>query len=317
MTVGFASVSAPGKVFLVGEYAVLDGGTAVVAAVDRRAIGRFVPGAAPSTPLIAEAIRSVGDHLEEIGAALPDGAPEIDSSRFSAAGAKLGLGSSAAVAVVAVGALLDAAGRDVDGNHALAFTLADRAHRAAQGGRGSGGDVAAAVFGGVIGYSRAADGAPVVRTLGRVPGELVVYSAGPPHSTVTSIRDVQALARRDPSRYAHRMDEIAAATANFLHAWEARDGSAVVSAVHEAGAALVALGRNAEMDIWTDPVRAAARLAEELGGAAKPSGAGGGDVGIAFFTDAEAAKSFRARAPGIGLGILPILIGGRGLARGD
>ena len=218
MSLGFASVSAPGKVFLVGEYAVLDGGTAVVAAVDRRAIGRFVPGAAPSTPLVAEAIRSVGDHLGEIGAALPDGAPVIDSSRFSSAGGKLGLGSSAAAAVVAVGALLDAAGQDVEGDRVLAFTLADRAHRAAQGGRGSGADVAAAVFGGVIGYSRAADGAPVVRTLGRVPGELVVFSAGAPRSTVTSIRDVEALAERDPRRYAHRMHEIATATANFLQA---------------------------------------------------------------------------------------------------
>ena len=44
------SFSAPGKLFLAGEYAVLAEGTAVVTAVDRRAVARFVPGGAPSTP---------------------------------------------------------------------------------------------------------------------------------------------------------------------------------------------------------------------------------------------------------------------------
>jgi phosphomevalonate kinase len=317
MNAAFASVSAPGKIFLVGEYAVLDGGTAVVAAVDRRARGRFVPGSAPSTPLVAEAVRSVGEYLESSGPAVPAGAPEIDSSALSAEGGKLGLGSSAAAAVVAVGALLEAAGREAGADPALVFRLADRAHRAVQGGRGSGGDVAAAVFGGVIGYRRAEDGAPVVRTLGPAPGELVVFSAGAPRSTVDSIRDVEALARRDRARYQDRLREISAATADFLRAWDAAEGAAVVAAVDRAGRALDALGATAEMAIWTDAIRAAATLARELGGAAKPSGAGGGDVGIAFFTDAQAAQAFRRRAPPIGVGVLDILIGARGLTRGD
>ena len=37
------AVSAPGKLFLIGEYAVLHGYHAVVAAVDRRVTGRFLP----------------------------------------------------------------------------------------------------------------------------------------------------------------------------------------------------------------------------------------------------------------------------------
>ena len=39
--------------------------------------------------------------------------------------------------------------------------------------------------------------------------------------------------------------------------------------------------------------RARPRWPRELGGAAKPSGAGGGDVGVAFFSDPEAAQRFR------------------------
>ena len=39
---------APGKMFLVGEYAVLEGGPAVLAAVTRHAVGQFIPGSTPA-----------------------------------------------------------------------------------------------------------------------------------------------------------------------------------------------------------------------------------------------------------------------------
>ena len=65
----------------------------------------------------------------------------------------------------------------------------------------------------------------------------------------------------------------------------------------------------------TPALAEAAKLAEELGGAAKPSGAGGGDVGVAFLTDRGAAETFRQRAPHIGLEILSIRTGASGLRR--
>ena len=69
------------------------------------------------------------------------------------------------------------------------------------------------------------------------------------------------------------------------------------------------------MPIVTPALAAAAKLAEELGGAAKPSGAGGGDVGVAFLTGPGAAETFRRRAPHIGLEILSIRTGASGLRR--
>jgi len=309
-------ISAPGKLFLVGEYGVLAGGAAVVAAVDRRAIGRFVPGAAAATLVVTAAANVARAHLEHKGATVPVGAPEIDSTALSAGAHKLGLGSSAAVAAVAVGALLDAAGCDLDAERDAVFALADDAHRAAQGGRGSGADVAAAVFGGVIAFRRAAGAAPVVRALPPAPSiTVVVFAAGAPRATVDGIRAVEALAARDPARYGARMREIAAAADDFLLAWEADDARAVVDAARSAGGALAALGHSAEIDIWTDPARAAERLAHELGGAAKPSGAGGGDVGVAFLTSPGAVETFRRRAPHIGIEILSITTGAGGLRR--
>jgi phosphomevalonate kinase len=312
------SVSAPGKLFLSGEYGVLHGGTGVVAAVDRRVVARFISGAVPTTPLGIEVHRAVRSHCEESGSTLPEGAAEVDSGALSTNGRKLGLGSSAATAAAAVGALLEAAGREPEAELALAFTLAERAHRAAQGGRGSGADVAAAIFGGLIAYQREPGRDPIVRPLCPLPKtEVVVVSTGSPSATIDQIRAVERFAARDPEAHTRRIREICGVAQAFLRACETGDGGALLDSVRAAQAALEALGREADVPIVTPAFAAAAALAQDLGGAAKPSGAGGGDVGVAFFADPEAARAFRARAPQIGLEVLKIRIDGRGIARGD
>ena len=311
-------VSAPGKLFLVGEYAVLDGGTAVVAAVDRRAIGRFVPGATPASPLVEEAVRLARAHLKANGGAtVAPGAVDIDTSALAGAGGKLGLGSSAAAAAVAVGAMLQAGGHDPESELAVSFALADRAHRDAQGGRGSGADVAAAIYGGIIAYRRAEHVPAGIRELSPLLGlEIVVFHAGAPHATVDAIRAVEALAARDRPRYERHISAITDAADGFLTAWQAGNVAGVIEAADTAGNALAALGPDADLPIVTPPFARAATLARELGGAAKPSGAGGGDVGVAFLTGQDAAATFRARASHIGVEILSIRTAARGLGRG-
>jgi len=310
------SVSAPGKIFLAGEYAVLQGGAAVVAAVDRRATARLVTGGTPASPLVEEVCRAVG---AELGPAAPDGVPEIDTTAMSGPGGKLGIGSSAAAAAGAVGAFFDAAGLNLEAEEvrARAFALAERAHRAAQGGRGSGADVAAAVFGGVIRYHRGTDGYGriEVRPLGPVPAELVVFSTGTPSPTVDHIRAVERLGARDPAEHQARLEAIRVAAELFCAAHQAGRTADLVAAAASAGEALAALGRSADIPIVTPALAAAAAVARDLGGAAKPSGAGGGDVGVGFFPDRRAAEAFRAHAPTIGVEILSITTAVRGLSR--
>ena len=86
----------------------------------------------------------------------------------------------------------------------------------------------------------------------------------------------------------------------------------IVQAAHY-GALMEKLGASAEVPIVTRPFAEVAALAGTLGGAAKPSGAGGGDVGVAFLTSDGAAATFRRRAPHIGVEILSITTGARGL----
>ncbi len=305
--------SAPGKLFLIGEYAVLHGGTAVVTAVDRRAVARFVPGAKPETPLIAEAVKVMAAYGQERGLSLPDGAPQVDSRALSQGGQKLGLGSSAAAVVAATGALWDALGLP---DPPAVAPLAARAHRQAQGGRGSGGDVAAAALGGVIAYAQQGPVEGLVRHLpDQIPAELVVFRAGDPAATVQFLQAVERLAARDPAEHAAHVRRIAEAAARFVDAYEGGSRGALIEAVGAAHAALDALGNAADVPIVTPALQTAAALARGCGGAAKGSGAGGGDVGIGFFPTADAADAFRARAAKLDLEILSITTGARGLSR--
>ncbi len=306
-------VSAPGKLFLVGEYTVLVEGTAVVAAIDRRVTARFVPGAKPSSPLIEEVMRLV----TRLGDRELNGAPVVDSDSFFVDGRKLGLGSSAAAAAAAVGALTVAAGMDLDARRdGLVLPYAMEAHRNAQQGRGSGADVAAAVHGGIIAFTRRRGEDASIRALEALPVELVVFSTGSPSPTVDHLRAVERLAERDSRNYVARMAELRVAAERFVRAYEAGDAPTLIAAADAAGVGLDALGRDADFPIVIPALGFAAKLARELGGAAKPSGAGGGDVGVAFFATPEAAEAFRHRVPPLGVEILSIRPTDRGLDRG-
>jgi mevalonate kinase len=310
-----AAVSAPGKVFLAGEYAVLQGGTAVVAAVSRRASARFAPGQPPASPLVAEAARATRAWLAERALSLPAGSPDVDTAGFSSeGGGKLGLGSSAAAAVAAVGALLDAAGIDVATERPAVLGLADDAHRAFQGGVGSGADIAAAVHGGLLAVTRRR-GQLDVEPLPALPVELVVFATGRSSSTVEQVAAVAALRERAPDRHAAALRALGEAARVLAEAIERADGPGAVQAARGAHAAMEELGRAADVPIVTPALAAAAELAAGLGGAAKPSGAGGGDVGVAMFTGSAAAEAFRARAPGLGLSIVAVGIDPEGLSR--
>ena len=208
--------SAPGKLVVCGEYAVLDGAPAVAVAVDRRAVVRVEAAdqwsvAAPGFDERRREFRVRAARIEwprgrsplplldaVFGslARAPDRplALTMDTAAFSAAGSKLGLGSSAALAVALGGALTTWLTGSGDG---LPET-AGSAHRELQGGRGSGVDVATAVRGGLIRYRMPDEVVDLVWPRGL--RARVLYS-GVPASTTAKL-DRLAAADRDPSREA-------------------------------------------------------------------------------------------------------------------
>jgi phosphomevalonate kinase len=161
-------LAVPGNLLLLGEYAVLEqGGLGLAVAVERCLTMGAEPAPAltltgswsgaqdlswsaedpAASPLIAEVVAACETYLTVAGKPLPGARIHVDSSSFYVEGRKIGFGSSAAVAVGLTWTLLDLSGRSPDPQ--AVSELALRAHRRAQGGRGSGYDVLASSFGGV------------------------------------------------------------------------------------------------------------------------------------------------------------------------
>jgi len=301
-TLGDASaVAAPGKIFLIGEYAVLEGGVAVLASINRYAVARYVPGSVSQSPLVTEAMRAAVAALGARASALPRGAVQVDTSTFSNGGMKLGLGSSAATAVASVAALMETVGVSVDANRHLAFSAAEAAHSAAQGGRGSGADVAAAVYGGIIGFVRPPGRSPEIVQLSPLAQlRTVVFWTGQSESTVAMIRSVVSLAQRSPHAYIAVIERLKALADQFRQAYAIGRVGEVIDAARDYGATLAELGAAASTPIVTSRFRLAAEIGAALGGAAKPSGAGGGDIGIAFFAEQGAVDEFCSRLAVLG-----------------
>jgi phosphomevalonate kinase len=296
--VGTPVVIAPGKIFLVGEYAVLEEAPAVLAALTRYATAQFVPGASPMSKLVGEAVARAKVEIGEAAAALPPGSVLVGTDEFRTGELKLGFGSSAAAAVSAVGALFECAGIDIAEHRTRVYAVALAAHRAAQGGKGSGADVAAAVHGGLLKVEGQKGGLPTVEPLAIPPGlRIVVFWTGESVATTSMIDGVQSFARAEPAAYRELIGSLRDLAGRFVAELRAGSATGAVAVAGRYGKRLAALGAAAKVPIVTAPFARAADLAKELGGIAKPSGAGGGDIGVAMFATPEAARLFVRALP--------------------
>ncbi len=201
-------VSAPGSIMLMGEHAVLFGEPALACAVDARLAVTLVP-RDDRQVRIDSALGHYQGSLDEL-AAMPELAfvlaviehyqPQLEQgfdliirSSFSHT---VGLGSSAAVTAATTAALAAYAGQSTDPE--VLFPVALAAVHQVQNGRGSGTDLAASIYGGVIGY----DMAPAeVRPLSGLP-PIALYYSGYKMKTPEVLALVEQKAVRQPELYA-------------------------------------------------------------------------------------------------------------------
>lgn len=273
--------TAPGKLILTGEYAVLDGAPALVVAVDRRAVARHGAPKGSSPFLLAVARELAEARGPDDPAARAALAVTVDSSAFYHHGTKLGLGSSAAVTVAATACALGEAGLVIDREEVLAVALAAHAHaQGAKGARGSGADIAAAVHGGVLAFSRT----QIERKAWPAQVALLPFFTGRAADTATLVQQVAAARGAHPSEVDAALDAIGdASRAACLAVTGPADlaGAATIAAFSLAAQAVDHLARTTGVDLVPPCVTAARAAMATLGGTAKTTGAGGGDVGIA------------------------------------
>jgi len=333
--------SAPGKLVLTGEYAVLEGAPAIVLALDRRARVTLRDNAGTGYVIDApdlgvhdalgyldgqqhchwsgvdatttDRLALVASVLETM--ALDGGLPgfhvTLDTHTFfftASAHHKLGLGSSAALTVALAGAVHARAGR---GAPSAGRLLA--AHRRVQGGRGSGLDIAASLTGGAIVYCLRA-GQPQITPVPWPTGlQFACAWSGKAASTGVFLRRLAAWRERVPARYTALMRELTLCAEAAAAAFADNVISTLLEAVTAYAAGLARLGVASGLDIVSAEHRVLAAIAAECGVVYKTSGAGGGDIGIALTVDAERLQAFRQRVTQAGLQILDVQLEPHGL----
>lgn len=203
------SASAPGSLMLFGEHAVLMGKPAIVLAIDKRITVSlhvhheatvFISSDLGEIEFDLAGIENLSDqksfqfvlavirYFKEELKLINQGFELIIKSEFSH---ECGLGSSAAVTVATVAVLLQLLSKSTD----RIFEIARKIIRDVQG-VGSGADVAASVYGGVIVYQQQTP--CIIKKIDQVLPLVVIYS-GSKTPTAVVIKVVEALQKKYPS----------------------------------------------------------------------------------------------------------------------
>lgn len=314
-------VTAPGKLVVSGEYAVLAGAPALVLAVNRRArctvtvadspgwrflstgfdgtaehsLDALVSGdeLSPRDParIGQAALRALLDHGIDVHR-LPAGLEiALDSSAFFQDGHKLGLGSSAAVTLTLSHALADLA--EAGGDR---LNLALAAHRSLQGG-GSGLDVAAAYHGGLIAFRRdPVTGATASEPCALARGlHLGFFWTGSSASTADHLVRFE---RWRAAGHPAALENLVQAAVEVIDALPTAHG--FVRQLRAFASRLRALDEAAAIGIYGGLHHALAEAAVIRDAVYKPSGAGGGDLGLAVADSARALEAFTREAAALG-----------------
>jgi phosphomevalonate kinase len=303
--------SAPGKVFLSGEYAVLEGAPAILAAIDRRATAREGKGEGRLSPVIDAVAREIAQRWPDLVAGAHGSVRiSVRTPGFTRGRAKLGLGSSAAVAAAATALLLARVRNRIDLPPREIFEIALAAHTRAQGGRGSGADVAAAVYGGAISYRSGAD----VERLGSLPVATAFAWTGRSASTIELVSRVQEFAAHAPQEHRALSQELASLARELAAAYARGAAAEIVRLTAAYGLAMGRLGEAAGAPIVTEVHARIASIAASHGGAGKPSGAGGGDLAMAVFERPGDRDRFCEELEAERIPIVELRCGGPGVA---
>ncbi|NIL94861.1 MAG: hypothetical protein GTO71_10600 [Woeseiaceae bacterium] len=297
--------SAPGKVVLSGEYAVLNGAPAICMAVNRRAMVTInttaddyhvvtAPGhvEGPRRFLVRDRVFGWLDSSDEFellehvwraaGIDRSGGLElRLDTSAFldPAHAWKTGIGSSAALSVALAYALHEVGARAKD-----PLEVAHRGHLDFQGGLGSGVDIATSAAGGLIEYwmkDRSATRLTMPAGLG-----CRLFWSGSPASTGKKLERYSSDGPK-PSREA-----LSLAARRMAEAWAGGSATTVLEEYREYITVLREFSDDHQLGIFDAGHAALTASAADAGLVYKPCGAGGGDIGILLADDPASADEF-------------------------
>jgi phosphomevalonate kinase len=317
--------TAPGKLILLGEYAVLEGAPALVMAVNRYAEVTLETISSEFNILEAPAIgiftlpflikddkvsflhsiskeqqeklnffiRTLEHTLQSYEQSITKLSKikiTINTSQFfnETDNQKFGLGSSAALTVALLAALIKFGnqvfeiGKETD----LLLKTALQTHRQAQGNLGSGIDITASVLGGILQYQiidKEFSQVPFYDKL-TIPDDLhiLIIWTGSSASTKNFIQKIEEYRRKQSDDFDNIIKEMNKISTQGIEAIKLKDTSKYLEAVEKYYNEMKNLGLQSSTPIISKNHQENYEIVAHAGGVYKPSGAGGGDLGIAF-----------------------------------
>ena len=353
------TLKAPGKLFIAGEYAVVEPGHgAIVASVSRyltvtidvtTSVGTLTSTQNPDLVvewtregelfhikadhpyrLVEEAILVTEQYVRECGT--PTNAlyslsitSELDDAKR---GIKYGLGSSGAVVVATIQAVLDF--YETPRTPLLVYQLSVLTNlRLSQ--RGSFGDIAASSFGGMV-YYTSPDRISLLEqiqsqsikaicdadwkdlTIIRLP-EIPNFNLLVGWTGQVAITDslIQATEKKqkvetDSAFYKEFLAKSHAIVQGLQNAWNKQDIPALQEGIRSNRALLNEFAKVMQLEIETPALQTLCALAEQNGACAKTSGAGGGDCGICFTQSEQQRQQIENQWAKAQIQVLPIAI---------
>ena len=350
---------APGKLFIAGEYAVVEPGHgAIVAAVSRyltvtidtaTSLGTLTSTQNPDVivewtregelfsvktdhpyKLVEEAILVAEQYVRETST--PTNAlyslsitSELDDAKR---GIKYGLGSSGAVVVATIQAVLDF--YNSPRTSLLVYKLSVLTNlRLSQ--RGSFGDIAASSFGGMV-YYTSPDRSALLKqlqnksikeicdtdwkdlTIERLPKipdfTLLVGWTGQVAITDSLIQATEKKRKveTDSAFYKEFLNKSHAIVQGLQSAWKNKDIKALQEGIRANRALLNEFAQVMQLEIETPALQTLCDLAEQVGACAKTSGAGGGDCGICFTQNEQQRQQIENQWAKAQIQVLPLTI---------
>ena len=310
------TITAPGKLMLAGEYAVLEGAPALVCAVSVRARATWqAHDAATMRHEVAQTsaiCNAAGYASHEGNSAL---SVHVETPGFGRENAKFGLGSSgAAAAVCAAAYVVERYGEEAaEARRDEIFELARSGHRAVAP-LGSGTDVAASVYGGYLRVTRVGASLDIAQVHPGAKAFISVVWTGTSARTSDFVSAVAAFATRDPHAYhAIVREQLCAASQAFIAAFLSGNLTELVQATREHARVEAILGAHAGIAIVDANALKIGSIAESCDGASKPSGAGGGDISLGIFSSDSAQKRFENACAREGFELLSLSLGEQGV----
>ena len=346
-------VSAPGKTCIAGEWAVLEvGNPLIVAAVDKRIFAEIKESKdeffhisikdfeiedfkalfdgnrlkfekdlnekeKKHTLFIKSAIESALKYLEKSSPFVITMWGEETTIKTEEEVKSIGFGSSAASVVAVVAAIFKFYGKDIEKRESKEkiYKLSTIIHYLAQGKVGSGFDIAASTFGGVLVYKRfdpqwlktqfkrkkdlkeiIKENWPAfyIESL-KIPNNfnLLLGWTGESSSTSKMVKELNQWKEKNKSVYRKIITLIKDLVEELIEAWKSNDKTRILKLIKKNEDYLRELGCQSGLNIETETLLKLSKISNKNGGAGKLSGAGGGDCGIAITFDKKDSEKIK------------------------